>query len=211
MELSIPYALGAVALLLGGGLLFFRNKDQLLGVTRGRTYTVNGVLHGPEDKTYRLTDNDLLWLARALVGEVGASGWSDRDKQRGGAAVIWALAQNFMLVIGAGNRRPRFSTFTNIVRAYCQPVNPAWMDPNGAKCQSHPDACTPARLNRRRQISSMSWNSIPPEVRDLVTQFKQGSLDNPVIGMTDWHARTWNGALVEIAGNHFGVGRRNLV
>lgn len=154
----------------------------------------NRVMRGPTGATYTLTDDDLLWLARAINGEAGT-------KARGGAAVAWALAQNFMLV---GRRPPRVSTFTALIRSYCQPVNPIWADPNGAKCQRNPAACTPAKIARRAQITNMSWGRIPASVRDIVTRFASGALPNEVPGLVDWATPRWAPDNVEIDGNFFG-------
>lgn len=171
---------------------------------RGEVYVRGRVLYGPGGFTYRLTDSDLLWLARAVWGEAGT------DK-RNGAAVIWAMAQYHALVLGSGGRRPKFSTLKNLLRAYCQPINPKWASRGASGCQRKPEHCTNRHLQRRRRITTASWDQIPSDVRDLVTKFAAGDLDNPVPGMTDWAAYDWssrakNGRLVNIGGNKFGVG-----
>lgn len=202
------YILGLSAALLGGGIVYMIRKVQ---APRGRVYVENGILKSPGDVTYRITDDDLLWLGRAMIGEVGEWGWSDNEMKRGGAAIVWALAQNNFLVVGSGGRRPRYTTLAGIARAYCQPINPLWADPNGVKCRQYPEACTQSRLDRRRRITSTSWAALPPEVRDLLAKFKSGRLANPVPEMTDWHARSWDGAEMVVGGNHFGVGNRRIV
>lgn len=170
----------------------------------GRVYVRNGVLHGPTGSV-RLTSTDKLWLARAIVGEVteSATRWQQADTQLGGKAVAWALAQNLMLV---GSSPPRMSSFTSLIRAYCQPVNPLWSR-NGAKCTSgnYPDHCTESKLQRRARISSLSWAQIPSQVRSIVDSFWAGTLENPVSGLVDWHANSYSGAQVQIAGNWFGT------
>jgi len=162
--------------------------------TQSQVTIQNRVMRGPTGATYTLTDDDLLWLGRAIYGEAGT-------KARGGAAVAWALAQNFLLV---GRRPPRVATFTALIRSYCQPVNPIWADPNGAKCRAHPDACTPAKIARRAQMANMPWNSIPASVRDIVTRFAAGTLPNEVLGLVDWATPRWRADNVEIDGNFFG-------
>lgn len=154
----------------------------------------NRVMRGPTGATYTLTDDDLLWLGRAIYGEAGT-------KARGGAAVAWALAQNFMLV---SRRPPRFSTFKQLILNYCQPVNPAWADPNGVKCRRRPDMCTPQKIARRAQITNMPWASIPVSVRDIVQRFAAGTLPNEVPGMVDWATPRWRADNIEIDGNFFG-------
>jgi hypothetical protein len=203
---------GAVTLIALGARYLAKKAKPL--APRGRVWVENSVLHGPGDKTYRLTDSDMLWLGRAMVGEVGerASLWDNAETRRGGAAVIWALAQNFMLIIGSGGKRPRFDTFTQVVRAYCQPVNPAWARGGRFVVAPHPRlseaswrrAITEDKLNRRERISSMSWNSLPVKVRELIDSFRAGTLENPIPGMVDWAAGNWTGGQVRIAGNLFG-------
>jgi hypothetical protein len=210
------WVIGAGAGLLGvAGLLAWRGGGRtgvpLVGgktgsgsTRRGRVHVVNGQLATSGIPAYTITSTDKLWLGRALVGETG--GRARRDLE----AVTWALAQNFVLVIGAGNRRPRFSTFTDCIRAYSQPVNPRWIDPNGVKCRQHPGACTERHIARRRRISSMSWSSLPQATRQAVDDFVAGRLDNPVPNMVDFAAYTFSGREINIGGNWFGTseGRR---
>jgi hypothetical protein len=158
----------------------------------------NRVMTGPTGATYTLTDDDLLWLGRAIKGEADES-------VRGGTAVAWAMAQNYMTTgPGGGPRFAALPTFTRLLRAYCQPINPAWMDPNGAKCRARPQACTIQHLNRRRSISSMSWDSLSASIRDIVTRFAAGTLPNPIPDLTDWATPRWGADNVEIDGNFFG-------
>jgi hypothetical protein len=162
-------------------------------------------IHGPGGFTYRIADSDLLWLARAVWGEAGTN-------ERSGAAVIWSMAQYHALVLGRSGRRPKFSSLKNLLRAYCQPINPKWASRGASGCQRRPDHCTERHLRRRRRITTASWEQIPPQVRDLVTRFADGNLGNPVPGMTDWAAYDWShrakgGRLVDIGGNLFGVGK----
>lgn len=182
----------------------------LLGLSRivtgrERVSIVGGRLRGPTGVTYELTGEDMLWLARAAYGEAGLS-------HLGVGAVCWALAQNFMLVPNSAGEVPRFATFSGLVRAYCQPVNPEWADANSAKCRQNPEACTDLLLERRRYITGLAWYDIPDEVTSAVRLFAAGAFPNPVSGCTDWASRRYVGARKEIAGNWFGVtvGRRLL-
>lgn len=163
-----------------------------------------GTIVGPHDVVYHLTQDDLLWLGRAIVGEAG-----DNPSRRSAAAIAWALAQNFALIPSSRGGVPRFSTFTGLVRAYCQPVNPSWSVAGDGKCLEIPSACTPAHIARRARISSLSWNQLGA-VQGYVQDFAAGRLENPVPGMVDWLAGPWDGGQVNIGGNVFGVreGRR---
>lgn len=166
----------------------------------------NQTIYGPGGFVYRLSDEDVLWLARAVWGESGERGGTPA------AAVCWAMAQYHALVMPRGGRaRPFFSTFTELLRRYCQPINPIWASMSGSGCQRRPDHCTSRHLDRRAQITNASWDQIPRRVRETVLRFVQGSVSNPVPGCVDWAARDWGAdsqiPLINIRGNYFGVGR----
>ena len=153
--------------------------------TRGRVYVQGGALHGPVGDPIPLTNADKLWLARAIVGESGGT------NRRAAAAVTWAMAQNLMLV---GSSPPRMSTFTGIIRAYSQPVNPIWENRG-----------TAAQQARRARIRTLGWSSIPQTTRSVVDDFWAGTLENPVPEMVDFAAFDFPGSLVNIEGNIFGI------
>ncbi len=177
---------------------------QLSGLSRpSEVYVRNRVLYGPGGFRYLLTEDDLLWLARATWGEAATS-------VQGGAAVIWAMAQYHALIMGSGGRRPAFGTFAAMLRSYCQPINPIWASMEGSGCQRQPNRCTESHLARRRQITTASWESIPATVRQLVLDFARGQLPNPVPGAVDWNNLNWGDRsqipVINVAGNYFGVG-----
>jgi len=167
---------------------------------RGRVYVENSTLYGPVGDPIPLTDSDMLWLGRAIVGETGGRNaeWA--------AAVAWALAQNMKLI----RRAHVFTTFTGVVRAYCQPVNSKWLTPDAEGCQRSPQMCTERHLARRQGYVRMTWDDLPTATQQVVTAFRAGTLPNPVPGAVDWHANHFEGATVDIGGNWFGVaeGRR---
>jgi len=160
----------------------------------------NGVMYGPRNLRYTLTDTDLLWLGRAMTGESSTT--------IGRKGVAWAMAENFMCYRGP-NGRPRLGpTFTNLLRSYCQPINPKWAR-GGPGCVSSPSNCSESALQRRERITSMPYNSLPSDVKVILEQFRAGTLDNPVPGMTDWHANNWQSSskvpTVNLGGNWFGI------
>lgn len=168
-------------------------RDPVSGVSIS-----NGVATGPNGVTYTFTDEDKLWLGRAVKGESGTHA-------QGGAAVCWSMINNYLTTGPRGG--PRFTalpTFTALLRAYCQPINPAWLDPNGAKCRRMPQACTPALIQRRREHMAMPWESLPGAVRQIVENFLAGNLASPVPGSTDWASTDWAPGVVNIGGNRFG-------
>jgi hypothetical protein len=200
MKWLIGVGLGLGVLLVGGVASAMTRRR------RGGQITVrNRIIEGPGGFRYELTDDDLLWLARAVWGEAG-----DRN-ERGGAAVAWAMVQYHALVIGRNGQRPAFSTLTALLRSYCQPINPRWASMDASGCRERPGDCSVGALDRRRQITNASWSSIPSVPRGVVEQLAAGSLANPVPGMVDWAARDWSREsqtpLINIGGNKFGVGR----
>jgi len=176
----------------------------MAGRGAGAVYVRGGVLYGPGGFRYQLTDDDLLWLARATWGET-------RDRDRGAAGVIWAMAQYHALVLGRDGSRPKYARLADLLRNYCQPINPRWDEPSDERCQAHPELCTPRHIERRRMYATTPWSGIPEAVRSLVTRFAEGRLENPVPGLTDWAAYDWSSTstvpLVRLAGNRFGVKR----
>lgn len=165
---------------------------------QGRVYVQDGRLYGPGGVSVALTETDRLWAGRAVYGETGGA---DRTAA---AAVLWSMAQNLMLVQGAS--RPRFSSFTNMLRAYCQPINPMWESASSSGCIEHPTRCTASMLARRARIRDMSWSALPATTREAVDAFFAGALDNPVPGMVDFaEASQFPGAQTVIGGNGFGT------
>lgn len=172
-----------------------------------RVYVRNSTIYGP-GASIPITGEDALWLGRAITGEVSA-----RRDRRARAAVAWALAQNLMLVgRRSASSPPRYSTFTRMIRKYCQSVNEDWASLDAPGCQRSPRNCQPYHLERRALYRSLTWDQLSSDVREVVEAFRAGTLDNPVPGFVDWHANTYDGASVQIGGNHFGIlrGRRVL-
>jgi hypothetical protein len=123
-------------------------------------------------KSYTLTDDDVLWLAKSLAGEGGYGDSLSRDEA---SALAWTM---FLRFFRWGNK---WKSFKSLIRAFSQPTNPAWVDPNGPKCLKHPDHCTPARIARRQQIQGWSWDEIPYSARQYAQAFAEGTL-RPVLG-----------------------------
>ncbi len=199
-------------LLAGGSLLTIGAVARSVSAATGgkvaagnaRVRIQNGTMYGPGGLTYVLTNNDLLWLGRAMLGEASST--------EGRKAVAWAMAENFMAYHGPsrnGSSRPRMGpAFANLLRAYCQPINPKWAR-GGPGCVSSPQNCTEQMLQRRERIVGTSYNALPSDVKSILQQFQAGTLSNPVPGMTDWHANNWRSGskvpTVEVGHNWFGI------
>ncbi len=118
--------------------------------------------------SYQITERDKLWAARMLVGEGGGT----QDPP----AVLWTMTQ--LLALRHGR------SFTDLIRAYSQPINPRWLD-DGQFCRpggrnAGTEACSSTRIARRRRIQALSWEQIPAELRQVVERWAAGTLPNPV-------------------------------
>lgn len=115
--------------------------------------------------SYPITDEDLLWLARAVKYEGDPTTY---------AATAWTLAQRYALV------RSTYPTFAALIRAYAQPINPLWSR-TGSKCGpggSHvgTDSCS----DRALDIRDRAVNDPVPEQLAWARRWAAGEIPNPV-------------------------------
>lgn len=137
-------------------------------------------IYSAAGKEYVITDDDALWLARMVVGEGGRNASDEKIR-----ALLWAIMNRFLLHPGQRNR----STLKSILQAFSQPINPRWdgvdegdddfCAPGGKYYGT--EYCSQARLNRRKEIMSLSWSSIPKRIQQAVDQFRSGELPQPEI------------------------------
>lgn len=159
---------------------------------------------GPTGKTFQLSDSDTEWLARSIRGECGST--PTRDEA---AAVCWALMNRFMLVRGFES----WHSFTDLVRAFSQPVNPKWFADGefctaGGKYAGRPE-CDSKKTAWRYQLSHTPISSLGASAK-FAREFQAGTLAPPGTFLclersrpTNWGA-TWlkkvrDGALVPLA------------
>lgn len=156
---------------------------------------------------YALTDQDVLWATRMVAFEGGSDP----------AAVLWTMTQRFAL--------GHWSTFTALIRAYSQPINPLWAR-GGACCCGFgtcpagrdycgTDRCSEARLQRRALASSITWSELErryPRAVAVTKSWAQAQLKNPVPGAVEFADPTVSAAairrdssmsIVKKAGNWF--------
>jgi hypothetical protein len=184
---------------------------RVFGVSQG-VDVFNNQISFPGRPSYQITHDDMVWLARSLWGEVNpsSSAWSTPDTRTAGAAVLWSYANHYLTV---GNKRATFPTLGRFVQAYSQPINPAWIDPSGSKCLRRPQACTPSRIQHRRNMRAKSWASFPAALQELVTSFAQGNVANPIGTRTDFRMAGTGyerevADAINIEGNVFGTNPR---
>ena len=122
-------------------------------------------------RAYQITDDDLLWLARAVEFEGGTAP----------EATAWVYAQRLVYLPWSGS-------LASLVRAHSQPLNPAWASTSSSGCVTHPELCSPAALARREQARTMPWGSLSARTRDVVTRFAEARLPNPIPRAVDFAA-----------------------
>jgi hypothetical protein len=137
---------------------------------------------GPK-RGYTMSDIDRLVLAASLWGEAGS-----HPTKQDAAAVAWSMMMRFQLMNMAWLQGGW--PFGKFIRSFSQPVNPRWLDPDGAKCQAHPDHCTALRLARRAKLqdyldnysTAAGWERIQyaaPIPAKYADAFYEGKLPNP--------------------------------
>lgn len=129
-----------------------------------------------QGRRWSFHDDDKIWMGRMILGECG-------EDAIGGDAVLWSVASRWVT-------KPVFQdkTFTQVIRAFSQPVNPLWADPNSGRCLERPAACSDAAIRRRQAITNTSWAALPSNIRQLVQDFVGGRTRNPISGYNNFAA-----------------------
>jgi hypothetical protein len=142
-----------------------------------------GAIYQHDDIAYEFTNQDIETLARALWGECGENAPYDHY-----AAVAWAMMQRWLRWPG-GKGVERWPTFSQFMRAFSQPINPAWAR-GGAKAKANPEYATEAMLQRREKITNTPWQGIPGPPKLAAILFNNGQLANPVPDAIDFAAQS---------------------
>jgi hypothetical protein len=130
------------------------------------------IYRGPK-RGYTMTDKDVLWLARAFVGEAG------KDITRKEAQWhFWAWMNRFHLW---SYSNAHFKKFYELIRAHSQAVNPIWMKPGEEKCaSSNTGDCSPERIARRHKMCSLTPEQLLEwGVWAFAKEAQDGTLDDP--------------------------------
>lgn len=132
---------------------------------------------------YQLTDEDILWTARAVWGEVPVRVWSEAHA----LAVMWSMLQRFYLLrnssfssrLGTIKSSPPHKSFALYVRSYSQPVSPDWLNVG-----------TTEERERRRLRQTTPWDKLPERVRTVVTAWAKGQKPpaQQMVGAVHWLA-----------------------
>lgn len=177
-------AVGAVALI-GYALFRIIRSFRFSAMRSAGVDIANGTIYFPGEQPYVITDEDKLWMARMIFGEVNRdpAAWDRPDVQRGGGAVLWAMANHYVTV---GQKRALYPTLASFLQGYSQPINPRWVDPNGERCRRSPAMCTADRIAFRRTLRAKSWGEFPVALQNLVLSFAAGQIPNPIGTRTDF-------------------------
>lgn len=117
-----------------------------------------------------ITQEDCLWLARALTGEAG-------DDAQDAHACASVLLRRWAQRGGA--------SFTLHIRAFSQPVNPRWAA-GGDLARANPSHATPEQLERRARTSALRWDQTSQAARSAIARVLANDL--ALRGAVDWGA-----------------------
>lgn len=139
-----------------------------------------------EGWTYKFTLEDWLWAARMLSGEIISprEGWG-LPQVREGETILWTMLNYFYQMRdktfgrGPASTSPPH-TYTRVIRAYSQPINPFWADKGEPAVQAH-----------RAKITNLTPEQVDPLVLDTVTRFMQGKISGIAFaGLVHFAARS---------------------
>lgn len=133
--------------------------------------------------SYQITDDDVLWAARAAQCE-----GSGEDGEK---ATLWTWTARFAMP----QFRSRYRRLEDLIKAHSQPVNPIWTR-TGDKCRPggsfHGDTrfCSESQLARRELCATRPWDNVAPRTRATVEKWATARLPNPVPRAVDFAAST---------------------
>jgi hypothetical protein len=106
------------------------------------------IYRGPK-KSYSLTGDDVLWLARAFVGE-----FEGHQTRKNACVHFWCWMDRFLLV--QGKWMTTGMEFWEFLRSHSQAINPIWMKPGEEKCAGKTTGpCDQASIARRHRMCAL--------------------------------------------------------
>lgn len=146
------------------------------------------------NKDLRLTAEDKLWTARMVDAEGGGT-------EAEAALLIWTMIQRKYWGVGpytVNNPVPRAfggDTWTQFIRKFSQPINPAWYR-DGRMCRpggrwAGKEGCEEHRLVRRENLARTSIRGLKPIARHMAELFMQGKVPRPAaaVGVINFRAK----------------------
>ena len=152
--------------------------------------------NGEVGRTVTIGDDNLIWVARGIVGEGGLTVSKDTA-----SAMLWAMVNRMLLsnitwcsAFGCSEEEEandRELEYWEMWRAFSQPINPRWDGIVGNEYGSKKDKCRPgglyygtkfcsdAVLERRETMRELTWEDIPQGVKTWIREFQYGLLFPP--------------------------------
>ena len=132
--------------------------------------------HNDKAYSYTVTPEDHLWWVRSI--------WREGAPQ---IAVGHTLLQRFTYLYSTGGP---YRTLTDFLRAYCQPINPAWL-PGGrlseakikrllAKGDQTGASAERARAAQRASYTNTPLSKIPGKYREVADAILAGATESPI-------------------------------
>lgn len=115
-------------------------------------------------RTFEASDDDLLWLGRAVDGEVVPGDAVDAHACASVLVRRWVLR-------GSGS-------LAATVRGFSQPVNPRWAR-GGDLAEANPSRATERMLRDREVATTKRWDELRTETRAAVERVVRGDLGAP--------------------------------
>lgn len=137
-------------------------------------------------REFQISDSNLIWIARGLIGEGGEGISKDAA-----SAMMWAMANRLLLTNIKYPDSDRQPEYWELWRMFSQPINPRWDGLPGNEPGTQKEFCAPGGkwygtkfceeklLERRAEYSAKDWDEIPPNVILWVRQFQYGLLFPP--------------------------------
>jgi hypothetical protein len=132
---------------------------------------MGAIYRGPK-RGYVMTDDDVLWLARALGGEAGTD-----ITETEAAWHFWCWMDRFHLWKYSDTH---FKEFWDLIRHHSKAVNDDWMHPGEKRCADVPADCKPDKIKYREYWCSQSPAQLQKSgLWALAKKAQDGKLDRP--------------------------------
>jgi hypothetical protein len=144
-------------------------------------YELSTVQTGDQAVVFQLTADDVLWTARAAAREAASEA----------AITTWVFTQRAVLAMLKGGT----ASYTSVLRAFSQPINPIWAR-DGSMCRvggpyAGKPECSEDKLQARDWYTHATWDQLDakhPNVTAIVAQWAKGLLPNAVPRVTNFAA-----------------------
>lgn len=128
---------------------------------------------------YSLTNDDMIWFARALGGETW--GGADREDAKWH---FWSWMDRFQLVRGNWQHSdgvPLEGQFgSKLVQYHSQAVSPKWLSLDGEKCKKYPSNCKPDMMKNRAKWSVRTQEQLVNDgMWKYAVEAQEGTLERP--------------------------------